>query len=68
VAGSLLRRPSIPDPGDGATVPRGYHPVGMPDGYDGDSLNVMAGPTRPWDFTLDPDHAWLMDWDTAGQR
>jgi 5-deoxy-D-glucuronate isomerase len=23
---------------------------------------VMAGPTRLWHFTLDPDHAWLMDW------
>jgi hypothetical protein len=23
----------------------------------------MAGPNRAWNFTLDPDHAWLMDWD-----
>jgi 5-deoxy-glucuronate isomerase len=43
-------------------VPRGYHPVGMPAGYDGWYLNAMAGPTRLWHFTLDPDHAWLMDW------
>jgi 5-deoxy-D-glucuronate isomerase len=25
----------------------------------------MAGPSREWQFTLDPDHAWLMDWDPA---
>jgi 5-deoxy-glucuronate isomerase len=56
-----------PGDGDVVLVPRGYHPVGMPAGYDGYYLNVMAGPTRLWHFTLDPDHAWLMDWkpDTA---
>ncbi len=43
-------------------VPRGYHPVGMPAGYDGWYLNAMAGPARLWNFTIDPDHAWLMDW------
>lgn len=46
-------------------VPRGYHPVGAPAGYDAYYLNVMAGPHRAWHFTLDPDHAWLMDWDPA---
>jgi 5-deoxy-glucuronate isomerase len=51
-----------PGDGDVVLVPRGYHPVGMPAGYDGYYLNVMAGPTRLWHFTLDPDHAWLMDW------
>jgi 5-deoxy-glucuronate isomerase len=51
-----------PRDGDVVLVPRGYHPVGMPAGYDGYYLNVMAGPTRLWHFTLDPDHAWLMDW------
>ncbi|MFL5778270.1 MAG: 5-deoxy-glucuronate isomerase [Chloroflexota bacterium] len=49
-------------------VPSGYHPVGMPAGYDGWYLNVMAGPTRAWNFTIDPDHAWLMDWDPATLR
>ena len=49
--------------GDVVLVPRGYHPVGVPAGYDCYYLNVMAGPTRLWNFTLDPDHAWLMDWD-----
>jgi 5-deoxy-glucuronate isomerase len=57
-------------PGDGEVVlvPRGYHPVGMPAGYDGYYLNVMAGPTRLWHFTLDPDHAWLMDWSPVPAR
>lgn len=49
-------------------VPRGYHPVGMPAGYDGYYLNVMAGPGRDWRFTLDPDHAWLMDWSPTAPR
>ena len=51
-------------PGDGdlVLVPEGYHPVGVPAGYDCWYLNVMAGPTRDWRFTLDPDHAWLMNW------
>jgi 5-deoxy-glucuronate isomerase len=52
-------------PGDGdiVLVPAGFHPVGAPAGYDCYYLNVMAGPNRAWNFTLDPDHAWLMDWD-----
>lgn len=52
-----------PGDGDVVLVPRGYHPVGVPAGYDCYYLNVMAGSTRLWHFTLDPDHAWLMDWD-----
>jgi 5-deoxy-glucuronate isomerase len=48
--------------GDVVLVPEGYHPVGVPAGYDCWYLNVMAGPTREWRFTLDPDHAWLMNW------
>jgi 5-deoxy-glucuronate isomerase len=44
-------------------VHRGYHPFGAPAGYDAYYLNVMAGPDRAWHFTIDPDHAWLMDWD-----
>ena len=57
-----------PMDGDVVLVPRGFHPVGMPAGYDGYYLNVMAGPTRLWNFTLDPDHAWLMDWSPAAPR
>lgn len=52
-----------PMDGDVVLVPRGFHPVGVPAGYDAYYLNVMAGPVREWRFTLDPDHAWLMDWD-----
>jgi 5-deoxy-glucuronate isomerase len=44
-------------------IPRGYHPFGAPAGYDAYYLNVMAGHNRAWHFTIDPDHAWLMDWD-----
>jgi 5-deoxy-glucuronate isomerase len=51
-----------PMDGDAVLVPRGYHPVGAPAGYDCYYLNVMAGPVREWRFTLDPDHDWLMDW------
>lgn len=57
-----------PTDGDVVLVPRGYHTVGMPAGYDGYYLNVMAGPTRAWHFTLDPEHAWLMDWDPGAPR
>jgi 5-deoxy-glucuronate isomerase len=54
-------------PGDGdlVLVPRGYHVVGAPAGYDCYYLNVMAGHHRAWHFTIDPDHAWLMNWDPA---
>jgi 5-deoxy-glucuronate isomerase len=54
-----------PMDGDLVLVPRGYHPVGVPAGYDCWYLNIMAGPGRAWYFTLDPDHAWLMDWSPA---
>lgn len=46
--------------GDVVLVPRGYHPVGTPHGYDLYYLNVMAGPTRKWIFHNDPAHAWIM--------
>ena len=48
---------------DVVLVPRGYHPVGQPAGYDGYYFNAMAGHHRAWHFTIDPEHAWLMDWD-----
>ena len=42
-------------------VPRGYHPVGVPYGYDSYYLNVMAGPKRRWIFKNHPDHQWMLD-------
>jgi 5-deoxy-glucuronate isomerase len=54
-----------PMDGDLVLVPAGYHPVGAAAGYDCYYLNVMAGPNRAWHFTIDPDHAWLMDWSPA---
>ncbi|CAH0118255.1 MULTISPECIES: 5-deoxy-glucuronate isomerase [unclassified Paenibacillus] len=47
--------------GEAVLVPRGYHPVSAPPGYDAYYLNVMAGPVRIWKFQNDPDHAWLMN-------
>jgi 5-deoxy-glucuronate isomerase len=46
---------------DLVVVPKGYHPVSVPYGYESYYLNVMAGPTRVWQFHNDPQHAWLMD-------
>lgn len=46
--------------GDVVLVPRGYHPVGAPHGYDLYYLNVMAGPTRTWRFRNDPAHEWML--------
>jgi len=46
--------------GDVVMVPRGYHPVGAPHGYDLYYLNVMAGPKRLWRFHNDPAHEWMM--------
>ncbi len=45
---------------DVVLVPRGYHPVGAPHGYDLYYLNVMAGPTRQWRFFNDPAHEWML--------
>jgi 5-deoxy-glucuronate isomerase len=45
---------------DCVLVPRGYHTVSAPPGYDVYYLNVMAGPTRNWIFANDPDHEWTM--------
>jgi 5-deoxy-glucuronate isomerase len=46
--------------GDCVMVPRGYHPVGAPHGYDLYYLNVMAGPERVWKFANDPAHDWIV--------
>ena len=56
---SLDETISVED-GDVVMVPRGYHPVGAPHGYDLYYLNVMAGPKRQWIFRNDPAHDWIM--------
>jgi 5-deoxy-glucuronate isomerase len=43
---------------DCVLVPRGYHTVSAPPGYDLYYLNVMAGPRRQWSVVNDPDHEW----------
>jgi 5-deoxy-glucuronate isomerase len=45
---------------DVVMVPRGYHPVVAPHGYDLYYLNVMAGPHRHWVFRNDPAHEWML--------
>ena len=47
--------------GDVVLVPRGYHAVSTPPGYDLYYLNVMAGPVREWKIKNDPDHEWLLE-------
>ena len=46
---------------DVVMVPRGYHPVGAPHGYDLYYLNVMAGEKRIWKFHNDPKHEWIVE-------
>lgn len=45
---------------DVVMVPRGYHPVVVPHGYQSYYLNVMAGPKREWHFHNDPAHEWML--------
>jgi len=45
---------------DCVLVPRGYHTVSAPPGYDLYYLNVMAGPSRIWAIVTDPDHEWIL--------
>lgn len=45
---------------DVVMVPRGYHPVVAPHGYELYYLNVMAGPERRWVFRNDPAHEWML--------
>ncbi|MDM5336194.1 5-deoxy-glucuronate isomerase [Fictibacillus enclensis] len=47
--------------GDVVVVPAGYHPVGVPDGYESYYLNVMAGPSRSWKFHNEPAHEWILN-------
>ena len=46
--------------GETVMVPRGYHPVSAPPGYQVYYLNVMAGPNRVCKFHHAPDHDWIM--------
>jgi 5-deoxy-glucuronate isomerase len=46
---------------DVVLVPRGYHPVVVPYGYESYYLNVMAGPRREWHFRNDPAHEWMLE-------
>jgi 5-deoxy-glucuronate isomerase len=46
--------------GDCVLVPRGYHTVSAPPGYDLYYLNVMAGPVRLWAVANDPEHEWTL--------
>ncbi len=48
---------------DVVMVPRGYHPVVVPYGYDSYYLNVMAGARREWHFHNDPAHEWIIERD-----
>jgi 5-deoxy-glucuronate isomerase len=40
-------------------VPRGYHPVAAPHGFNLYYLNVMAGPVRRWQITQAPGYEFL---------
>ena len=57
----LARRDADVHDGDAVLVPRGYHAVSAPPGYDLYYLNVMAGPVREWKVKNDPDHEWLLE-------
>ncbi|GAB3484117.1 5-deoxy-glucuronate isomerase [Marinomonas epiphytica] len=59
---SLDETMSVED-GDVVMVPEGYHPVGVPHGYQSYYLNVMAGPSRNWIFNNDKDHEWIIEHD-----
>lgn len=45
---------------DAVVVPKGYHPVAVPYGYNSYYLNVMAGPNKEWKFHNDADHEWIL--------
>lgn len=56
--GSLDESMAIKD-GDVVLVPKGFHPVAAPHGFDLYYLNVMAGPKKAWKFTMSKDHAHI---------
>ncbi|MBL1420659.1 MAG: 5-deoxy-glucuronate isomerase [Alphaproteobacteria bacterium] len=45
--------------GDVVLVPKGHHPVGVPYGFEGYYLNVMAGPLRKWRFENHSEFDWI---------
>jgi 5-deoxy-glucuronate isomerase len=53
---------------DTVLVPRGYHTVSAPPGYDLYYLNVMAGPVRGWAVHNDPAHEWTLQPPAATSR
>ncbi len=57
---SLDETMSVGD-GECVLVPEGYHPVGVPYGYESYYLNTMAGHKREWKFHNDPDHEWILN-------
>jgi 5-deoxy-glucuronate isomerase len=65
--GSLDETLSFRD-GDCVLVPRGYHTVSAPPGYELYYLNVMAGPRREWAVANDPDHEWRLTPPASEQR
>ena len=46
---------------DVVLVPKGYHPVGVPDGYCSYYLNVMAGPVKKWKCHMDKNYEFLLN-------
>ena len=46
---------------DVVLVPKGYHPVGVPDGFRSYYLNVMAGPVKQWKFHMDKNFEFLLN-------
>ncbi|MGH2346912.1 MAG: 5-deoxy-glucuronate isomerase, partial [Chloroflexota bacterium] len=59
-----LDQTAAPRNGDLVLVPRGYHVVGAPHGYEVYYLNVLAGPKRALRVSFDPDHVWVKEsWD-----
>ncbi|MCA9766815.1 MAG: 5-deoxy-glucuronate isomerase [Carnobacterium sp.] len=53
---------------DMVVVPKGYHPVSVPDGYDSYYLNIMAGPTKTWKFNNEKDHEWIINRAKEGEK
>lgn len=47
--------------GDTVMVPKGYHPVAVPYGYNSYYLNIMAGPTNDWKFKNQKEHEWIIE-------
>lgn len=61
-ADGSLDQAMAPTDGDLIAVPRGYHVVAATPGHDCYYLNVMAGPSRAWNFQIDPHYRHLLNW------